>query len=421
VSLRAFSNFSVALTLAFQLGCATYQVKVKESRDLISKGEAARAVELLEPLAQKEGDDQLVYMLDYAVALQQAGRYQESARILNQADRISEIQDYTSLSREATSLLLSEGFVQYKGDDYEKILINAVNAINFIMLGNLESALVEIRRLNNKLNLYRTEGKRDYELNPFAYYLGGVLWEADNRVDEAYISYKKAYELIPDYAPLREDLIRAGIRAQRPDEVDGWKKKFPDVKLRPEWRDPNMGELVVIYQQGWGPRKHPHPDFPRIPKLYPVRSLTTQAQVTIEPTTGVSVASSSMNLKTEMVYDVSGASIRTLDAQYAPLIAKRVAGIAAKAVVSDQLRQKNQLIGDLTWIALNIADRADLRQWSTLPESFQIARGFLKSGRYKVQIKGLSAAGTDSGESHEWGDVEIKPKKKTFLVWRSFR
>ncbi|MCM2280436.1 MAG: hypothetical protein NDI61_01160 [Bdellovibrionaceae bacterium] len=419
--------------LFFQVGCATYQGKVADARVLIGSGRSEKAIEVLTPLAQQESKDQLVYMLDLAIALQQAGRFQESAKTLTAAERIADVQDYTSLSKETASLLLNEEMVQYKGDDYEKVLINAINAINFLMLGNLESALVEVRRLNNKLHLYKTEAKRNYEQNPFAYYLGAIIWEADRKYDDAYIAYKKAFELVPNYTPLHEDLIRAAIKAQRPEEVERWQKQFPEVKIRPEWRDPKLGELVVVYQQGWGPRKRAHPQSPRVPKLYPVGSFTAQAKVVVEASTEKvaektvekvaekAVASPFADVATNSIYSVEEVAIQTLDDQYAALVGKRVAGVVAKAVVADQIRQKNALLGDLAWLALNITDRADLRQWSTLPESFQIARVYLKPGTYQVSLKGLSSSGAETGEDMEPRPVEIKPGRKQFLGWRSFR
>jgi hypothetical protein len=40
---------------------------------------------------------------------------------------------------------------EYGGEDYEDIYINAFNALNYYHMGNLEDALVEIRRMTNKL------------------------------------------------------------------------------------------------------------------------------------------------------------------------------------------------------------------------------------------------------------------------------
>lgn len=411
---RAASIVPLAATAGFALaalaGCATYQGKVNEARDLIQQARPAEAVAKLEPLANQAGDDQLIYMLDYATALQLSGRFKESAAAFNKCEKIADVQDYHSLSNIASSLVLSEEMVQYKGEDFEKVLINAVNAINYVMTGEYDDALVEVRKVNQKLRKYQVEAKRDYEQNPFAFYLSAIIWEAERKWDDAYIDYKRTFELLPSYPPLREDLVRAAIKAQRPDELDEWKKKFPDVKPKPEWSNPGMGELVFVYQQGWGPRKRPRPEAPRFPRLEPTFSAIKAANL---------IVNGSVAGRTQMVYSAQDVAIKTLDDAYAALVAKRVAGIATKAVIADQIAQKNKALGAVAWIAMNVADRADLRQWSTLPESFQIARVFLKAGTYKVAAEGLYGSGAPGGERMPERTVVIKPGKKTFMSWRS--
>jgi hypothetical protein len=405
------STYFCLIGAVFISSCATYQSKVETARKDLAAHDAAKAVATLKPLAEEDGKDQLVYLLDYAIALQLSGNYKESAKILGKAEKIADIQDYTSLSREASSLILNAEMVQYKGDDYEKILINAVNAINYLMMNQLDDALVEVRRVNEKLYKFKYEAKKNYEQSPYASYLSAMIWEADGRFDDSYIDYKKAYELVPNYEPLHTDLIRAAIRAHRDEDVQKWKKEFPDVQIGTEFKDPKAGELILIYQQGWGPRKYPRPGAPRFPKLFPVAVNARKAELEIM---GID------KIQTTSIYSVQDVGIKTLENDYAGIVAKRLAGVATKAVLSDQIRQKNQLLGDLAFIALNVADRADLRQWSTLPETFQIARKRLKPGTYKISVKGLNQSGGPTGENMPDQEVNILPGRKTFITWRSF-
>lgn len=387
--------------------CASYQAKTDDFRRDLRQGRAADAARALEPKAKKEGDDQIVYLFEYATALQMAKQFKESNNAFLRADDLTDIKDYHSLSRITGSLLLNEGMIQYKGEDYEKVLINAMAAINFLMLRDSENAMVMARRLNEKLYKYKFEAKRDYEQNAFAYYLAGMLYEDDRDYDNAYIQYKKAYDLNPSPTFFKEDLVRGSKLARRSDDFEKWKKEFPDVQL-PDIK--GTGEIVLIYQQGWGPKKMPHPSFTKIPKLF--KNVATTQTATLEVENGPKVNS-------EVIFSVEDTAIKELDDLYAELIAKRAAGIAVKAVVADQIRQKNQLLGDLAWIGMNVADQADLRQWSSLPATFQIARIRLKPGRYKVRTVGLTSAGTPSGEEDPWQEVEIQARKKTYLNWRS--
>ncbi|UYL10374.1 hypothetical protein B9G69_007245 [Bdellovibrio sp. SKB1291214] len=398
--------------LLLTTGCASYQTKVDKARSSLAARDYDAALKVLEPLANKDDGDQLVYLLDYGTALQVSGKIGESNKTFLSADKLSEQIDYQSISRVAGSLALSEGMVQYKGDTFEKIFINAYLAMNFLEQGKLDDALVEARRINEKYQKYRQDEKQKFELNPFSKYLSALTWEANRDFDDAYIAYHESYKLDPSISHIGEDLIRSAKLARRMDTYQDWKKKFPEVKENPDWYNKSLGELVIIYQQGWGPRKFPAKNEYRLPAMYPTPSSTKIARLTIDggPT-----------MVSHPVYDVQDAAIKTLKEDYGILIAKRLAGFASKAVLADQVRQKNQLLGDLTFLALNIADQADLRQWSMLPQTIQLIRIPLKPGEYKFNLEGLDLSGTPTGESLKGQTVTIKSGQKKFIVWRSLK
>ncbi len=407
-----FLNLRIALmglALPVLSACASYQTETHDFRDNLRDGKPTEAAGKVKAKAEKEGNDQVVYLLDYATANQLAKDYVESNKAFLKAEDLTDIKDYHSVTRTTGSLLLNQGMVQYKGDNYEKVLINAMLAINYLMLGNLDEAQVETRKLNDKLYKFRYEGKKNYDQNPFAFYLSALIEEANKDWDSAYIDFKKAYDLNPGLEYLHEDLVRAGMAAHRGEDVADWKKKWPEVKPT---NFKEVGEVILVVQQGWGPQKRPNPSFPRVPKLYPVYSQTQKARLEVEG--GAAEPS-------QTVASVTEVAIKTLDDDYAGLVAMRAAGIATKAVVADQLRQKNELLGQLAWIGMNIADQADLRQWVSLPSSFQIAKVRLRPGKYKVRAVGLDGSGNPSGEVGDWSDIKIEPRKKVFLNWRSLR
>ncbi len=423
------SLFTIVVGVSL-VGCATYQNKVDDARRLLTT-DPIKAAEKLKPLAEEEGRDQLVYLLDYATALQTAGKFEESVRVFLKAEKLADLKDYHSVSNVVGSLALSEEMVQYKGEDFEKVLINNMNAMNFLAMGQLDEALVEVRRVNEKLYKLKMDGKKDFNQSPLAFYLGAIIWESDRKFDDAYIAYKKTYDVAPTFRPLREDLIRAAIRAQRPEELEKWKKAFPEVVVKPEWRDRSMGEIVVVYLQGWGPRKQPRPESPRFPQLVSVTYSKPALRVSVAaiqdakgaPTANQELAQSDRleaYVSGDEVYSIDEVAIKALEGDYGRLVGSRLAGIAAKAVLADQLRQKDQVLGQLAWIAMNLADRADLRQWSTLPSAFQIARIPLKAGKYQVRLQSGGAfdpeAGNGIGASVR--TVEVRPQGKSFVVWR---
>lgn len=391
-------------------GCATYQGKVSEARRFIQSRQFDLALTQLKPLAEKEDGDQLVYLLDYGTALHIAGKLEESNKVFLIADKLSEAVDYHSASRITGSMLLSEEMVQYKGDTFEKVFINAYLAMNYLELGKLDDALVETRRMNEKYLKLKAEEKKTFELNPFAKYLSALIWEADQKWDDAYIAYSEAYKIDPSISALEVDLLRSAKKARRPDEYKRWKDSFPTAKEDPLGNDKGVGELVVIYQQGWGPRKETSQMDYHFPSLRPLYSLTQFAELEVEQVG---------KFRSALVYNTEAAAIKTLQDDAGALLARRIAGKVAKKAVSDQLRKNNELVGAISNLVMQVSDRADLRQWSTLPQTIHTIRVPLKAGSYKISLQGLSAAGLPTSDRLESRSVTIKPGKKVFINWRS--
>ncbi|PIS10705.1 MAG: hypothetical protein COT73_07885 [Bdellovibrio sp. CG10_big_fil_rev_8_21_14_0_10_47_8] len=407
--MKAFTLLFLCLGL---LSCASYQSKIFESRKLMKQGQVTEALGKLKALSDEPGRDQLLYLMDYATALQVAGQYKESSQVFLKADKLVDLNDYHSVTNVVSATLGGEEMVQYKGESYEKFLINTLNAINYVMMGQYDDALVEARRINEKITKMKMDGRDPYELSSFARYLAAILWETEKKYDDSYIEYEGAYNLDATNPLLPEDLLRSSKMSRRQEAYKKWKSEFPQVKEDSSWYDKGNGELVVIYQQGWGAEKRTRSGTYRFPMLVPVGSDTQSARVLV---------SGKDEGKTKTVYDIDQVSIQTLEKDFGALVARRVGGIAAKAVVSDQIRQKNQLLGDLTWIAMNLADRADLRQWSTLPSTIQIDRVLLKPGKYKLEIQGLDGSGSPTADRLEVPEITIKAGQKTFVNWRSLR
>lgn len=399
------------------VGCATYQSKVFQSRNLVESGQISEAVKELKALADVESDDQLIYTLDYATLLQYSGDLKESNQYFMKALKLIDLFDYQSISRVTGSVLFSEELVQYKGDTFEKIFVNAYLALNFLELNDLDSALVETRRINQKYQVYRQEEKKNFEMNSFASYLSAMIWEADGKYDDAYLAFKSAYAIDSHFGNIREDLVRLARKSQRMEDYKKLKSEFSNVKEDPSWYDKSMADVVVIFQNGWGARKDFNPSSPRFPVLRSVPSEARNARISIEnPESGITQYFS----QTEFAYSVDNAAMRTLLEDQGSLVARRMGGIVAKEVAADQIRQKNELLGLVAKIAMHASDRADLRQWSFLPKEFQMARIRVKPGKYKLRLTTQRAYTETTGNSVLEKEFEIRAGKTRFFNWRQF-
>ena len=170
---------------------------------------------------------------------------------------------------------MSEEMVQYKGDTFEKLFLNVSLALNFMQLGQFESALVEVRKINQKFLKYKAEDKKNFELSPFSKYLSALVWEADQKYNDACIDYKDAYFLDPIYRKIGVDMLRGCWKANRQSEFKEIAEKMnatnEEIKVA---KDFNKTELILVFMQGWGPRKQPRADAPSFPQLVSVNSNT---------------------------------------------------------------------------------------------------------------------------------------------------
>lgn len=391
----------------FLAGCATYQNKVGPAKNELRAGQCAPALKKLEALVQKADGDQLVYLMEYGTALQICKDYEQSNKIFLKADKLSDQLDYHSASRVAGATLLNEEMIQYKGDTFEKLFINASAALNYLQLGQQDDALVEVRRINDKFKkLTAEDNNRKFELNSFTQYLSGLIWEMDQKYDDACISYKTAYKIDPSFRGVGLDMLRGCWLARRTQEFEQLMKEVePSEEELKAIKQKSNNEIVFIYMQGWGPQKQARSDHRTFPYLVPVSSATKTLEVEFN---GKKATSST-------VYSVEKAAIDTLNADFGALMARRAGAFVAKAVVADQIRQKDKVLGDVAWLVMYASERADLRQWSMLPQTIQVIRFFPQGNVGTIHLKGLDYSGNIS---EVFEDIEVKTlqKKKIYLV-----
>ena len=192
--------------------CASVQTKQDQYQDASNHyasrnyAVAAAVIEGYKDTSYKEKDRVLFY-LDTGMLYHYAGEYEKSNESLSLAEQGIEDLYTKSISKALASGALNDNALAYSGEDYEDIYINIFKALNYIALGNKDSALVEIRRVHIKLNIledkYREliedynsadnpEGKIVARKNKFhndalARYLGLLLYRSDKSFDDARI------------------------------------------------------------------------------------------------------------------------------------------------------------------------------------------------------------------------------------------
>ena len=198
---------------------------------------AAAVIEEAKGTVYKE-KERVLYYLDVGMLYHYAGRYEESNTALSEAEFAMEELYTNSISKSIGSAVLNDNAKDYDGEIYEDLYINIFKALNYAALEDPESALVEVRRLNNKMDFlqdkydamydeYSRSGEEtqaqvkkvtnEFHNNALARYLGVILYRAmgdydDARIDRDYfnMSYLSQPILYPFPMGLPPDARPAG-------------------------------------------------------------------------------------------------------------------------------------------------------------------------------------------------------------------
>lgn len=142
--------------------CATTSPSEKEEdaiKSALIKDDTAAALTALASVKESYNDES-VYNLDYGMLAFYNGDYENAIDALTAAETVIENNRITSISEGAAGLIANDNVKAYSGANYEDLYIKGVKALSYYALGDLEGAMVEIRRANVIA--------RDFALNPEA-------------------------------------------------------------------------------------------------------------------------------------------------------------------------------------------------------------------------------------------------------------
>ncbi|HDM33066.1 MAG TPA: hypothetical protein ENG28_04775 [Deltaproteobacteria bacterium] len=408
------------------LGCAalqSYEVKASHARYYINTGQYSDALACF-PEYNDGNKNEVLYCLERGTLLQAKGEYRMSARQFEKAAQLMryyENKAYISASRTASqagSLIINEQIMPYRGEDFEKVLVHALDAINYLMLGDIDNARVEIRNVyTREKELYKKHEKEiekaHRELqglkwedsfikaypqgfnslrkksayvvsvyqNAFAYYLSSFVYELNGEPDEAYIDLKNAFKAEPWSRQIGKDLVRLSRELNYYDDLELWKRRFGDVKSSGK----DSIDVLVILELGLGPVKQEA----RIP--IPLRrggfTFASFPVYTFTPSLfkGANIIFGDNIVTTSTLMNVDATAAKDLMDMFPILFAKQVVRSYIKARATKELSRKYGALGAVSGsVATALTERADLRSWSTLPKEIQIAR--IHVPRYKRKL-----------------------------------
>ncbi|MCX7957192.1 MAG: hypothetical protein N2643_04815 [Endomicrobia bacterium] len=466
-----------SLFLIIFLGCATQYTYYLTLKNFIATEQYDKAESLIEENKLKEYGEKnaLLYWMDKGITLHYAKRYEDSIKVFEKAEKLAEELYTKSISEEAATFLTSDNARSYYGEDFERIFINVFQALNYFFLDKHENALVEARKVDHKLKTLQVDygGKNVYKEDAFMRYLTGLLYESQNEINDAYVSYSKAIKeytansKIYDFE-IPQDIIFRTLKVTKKlgftDEYEKIKKEF-NINLNKDLKyDKTNGELILFHYNGFAPYKIDHyievtfgegwlyvgsvevagdaqKDVQKarqiargiasdeqflvaFPKFIPSDNKIIYAIVDIYDDKQQKISSQ----KTFLVENIEKIAIKNLEDRIAKVRIKAIARAAIKYAlsrsVSEKLTEKSDelskwLVKKALQTAAAATEQADKRSWRTLPKEILLSTAELKSGIYKIEIKFYDKNNTVL-LNKIYENVQINSGKKTFLTVRTY-
>ncbi|MFQ6372745.1 COG3014 family protein [Shewanella sp. YIC-542] len=380
-----------------------------------------------------ESKDGLLYASEAGRAAQIAGDFNASKSYYQAAEKgYRQVDEQASVSlsdigAKGSSLLVNDNVIPYSGAGYERILLHQYQALNYLFGGDPQGALVEVRRSNelqqleqqryeagNKTVQQMANGTVSAEmarlsqhtgnlassfLNPYSYYVTGLLHELLNEPNDAFIDYRKAALLAPQNPYLQQDLVRLAKQLHMP-QHDEFRQRWGDAVMP----DAGQGRVVFIVEQGFVPYKDSFSVPFTINGNWQAISLPTYRNY--EMPMGAQVEGLGTPLTTAPIANIGALAITALKEQLPWLLTRQVARVYAKSELAHQMEGRNgPNVGSVLVQIFNVVtEQADRRSWLTLPAEAQIAHRYLNAGTYPVKLL------------HGTTQIQVQ-QGKTTLVW----
>jgi hypothetical protein len=300
-------------------GCAT--VPLQSARRDFNAGRLAEADRALSDIPADK--DQVLYLMERGMIRHVRGDFKGSLADWLDAVRVEQQLETHSASKAATSMVVNDSSLAFRGYPYERTYLRVFLARNFLALSQWDDAAVEAR------NIVRAHEQRGgYPDDAYSHYVAGFCFELIGDDNGASLEYKAAAKLAGDA------------------KIDATTGRFADAPRNDNAALPCELVCFIDIQGNDGPM----PDTATI--IQDGRVLGTAHVLATVP-------------------QLETASEQQHAARKA---AKAVSRIALKASIAEVVEHQNKALGDLTRLLLFALESPDTRRWETLPGRLAIAR-----------------------------------------------
>lgn len=430
-------------------GCGAPGLSLRHYEDLnraIEAGDHDGALARLEKSRHLYGEkSSVLYLMDLAMIETLAGRPREANAHIQTAEDLIESLYTRSVTREAASFLTSDASLPYEGEDFEKVFLNVLAALNHARMGEPDEAAVEARKADVKLaEMARSRGQDTaYGEDAFVRFLMGLMYEDAGEANDAWVSYARAIQTYQAQqrfgVPVPSALVwRGAVVAQSlgfHEELETLRAAFPGIVSNQPIADRGMGRIVVVEFAGQVPAKMErrieitlgqglvfiqsmdvtsHEEQQVSTALSAAKSIAAGTNIVVAypvmvgrpPLSSPVVVTASgpggeMQVRAETVHNLAAIAPVCLEERMGRIWARTVARAVVKFLLAYAAEKAGEaaggkkygwltgfLAGAATGAALQASEHADTRSWGTLPAEVRMAIIATPPGEYVVRVDG---------------------------------
>jgi len=390
-------------------GCASYQLDgvQRKLNNSIDSENYDRAEQLLQRSWQNDVyryKDRVLYYLELGTVRHFSRQYRKSFEAFQKAENFIEDLYTRSINRGIRAFAVNDNILAYEGEDYENIYLNAFNTLNFLHLDDLESALVESRRIAYKLEQLNIRykglagalseadttgwdewntGSTSIENSALGHFLSGIIFGKSGDRDDARIEIEQT---------------KTAIKEQQ--AVYNYVTSIPDTLLNRVINPDSYNTLIVSFS-GKAPVKVQY-DTRLYIKEHDFYLKFSLPKLQIRPTNVRSVRAVVNEDKIKPVYlieEMDKVSSEVYKVRmpiiYSRTVVRALSKALASKMISKEVKEDNKALGSLVGFLGNLgqeaSEKADLRSWQTMPGKAYVTLMKLPEGTHNIKLEYFGA------------------------------
>ncbi|MCT4664571.1 MAG: hypothetical protein N4A45_04985 [Flavobacteriales bacterium] len=427
---RFLPIFFILISALVLNSCASYYAMSSKYQTELESGNYEKAYKFVKKNSYlKKKRNYPLQLLEQGKLAFLVGQYEESNRYFNSFDSLIE-ENSGDLGNQIIGAFTNPEMERYKPEDYEKVVIHYYKALNYLNLKKHDAALVEVKRLNLRLyeinDKYPADKKNRYTSDAFALSLQGMIYESMNDINNAFIAYRNAVDLYLKHAidsnpvyfntsipyQLVDDLLRTANQMGFYNDVSHYRKILKVPQDYQSQTYPN-GSLIVFWEKGLIPYKtsdaltfftgtsgggfvNMNNEETGLNISVPITSNFKDGSLSMVSVAFAKFMSRASEYKMakiskkgyayplEKTEDFEFIAIKNLEDRRAREIGKAVIRLTTKKITEALAESKAEGLGSVLSIVNALTEKADTRNWQSLPSQIYYSRIPLDKGENKL-------------------------------------